>query len=106
MSWRYRSYQSKFYFFEKEIDFTTEYLNYEQFLLQEFFTADFKTREKISNYYIEVYGSRSFAYLKRKYSEWANGDYHLTDLMRERILSLMPKFLNENAKNKLGIHEL
>jgi hypothetical protein len=105
MSWRYRSYQSKFYFSEKEIDFTTEYLDYRQFLLQEFFTADLETRKKLSKYYNDVYGSRSFAYLKRKYSEWANGDYHLTDLMRERILSLMPKFLNDNAKHKLGIHE-
>ena len=105
MSWRYRSYQSKFYFSEKEIDFTTEYLDYGQFLLQEFFTADLETRKKLSNYYYDVYGSRSFAYLKRKYSEWANGDYHLTDLMKERILSLMPKFLNDIAKHKLGIHE-
>lgn len=105
MSWRYRSYQSKFYFSEKEIDFTTEYLDYGQFLLQEFFTADLETRKKLSNYYYDVYGSRSFAYLKRKYSEWANGDYHLTDLMKERILSLMPKFLNDKAKHKLGIHE-
>ena len=105
MSWGYRSYQSKFYFSEKEIDFTTEYLDYGQFLLQEFFTADLETRKKLSNYYYDVYGSRSFAYLKRKYSEWANGDYHLTDLMKERILSLMPKFLNDNAKHKLGIHE-
>lgn len=105
MSWRYRSFQSKFYFSEKEIDFTTEYLDYGQFLLQEFFTADLETRKKLSNYYYDVYGSRSFAYLKSKYSEWANGDYHLTDLMKERILSLMPKFLNDNAKHKLGIHE-
>lgn len=105
MSWGYRSYQSRFYFSEKEIDFTTEYLDYGQFLLQEFFTADLETRKKISTYYHDVYGSRSFAYLKRKYSEWAHGDYHLTDLMKGRILSLMPKFLNDNAKHKLGIHE-
>jgi hypothetical protein len=112
MSWRYRkyrsysrSYQPKFFFSEKEIDFTTEYLDYNQFLLQEFFTADLETRQKLSNFYIEEYGSRSFAYLKRKYSEWANGDYHLTDLMKERITSIMPKLLNDKAKHKLGIHE-
>ncbi len=112
MSWRYkkyrkysRSYQPKFFFSEKEIDFTTEYLDYSQFLLQEFFTADLETRQKLSNFYVQEYGSRSFAYLKRKYSDWANGDYHLTDLMRERIISVMPKFLNENANHKLGIHE-
>lgn len=112
MSWRYRkyrsytrSYQPKFFFSEKEIDFTTEYLDFNQFLLQEFFTADLETRQKLSNFYVQEYGSRSFAYLKRKYSEWANGDYHLTDLMKERITSVMPKFLNEKAKHKLGIHE-
>lgn len=112
MNWRYRkyrsnrrSYQPKFFFSEKEIDFTTEYLDYSQFLLQEFFTADLETRQKLSNFYIQEYGSRSFAYLKRKYSEWANGDYHITDLMKERITSIMPKFLNDKAKHKLGIHE-
>jgi hypothetical protein len=115
MSWKYRkyrkyrsynrSYQPKFFFSEKEIDFTTEYLDYSQFLLQEFFTADLETRQKLSNYYVNEYGLRSFAYLKRKYSEWANGDYHLTDLMKERITSIMPKFLNETSKHKLGIHE-
>jgi hypothetical protein len=112
MSWRYRkygssrrSYQPKFFFSEKEIDFTTEYLDYSQFLLQEFFSADLETRQKLSNHYIQEYGSRSFAYLERKYSEWANGNYHLTDLMQERITSIMPVFLNERAKHKLGIHE-
>ena len=112
MSWHYkkyrsysRSYQPKFFFSEKEIDFTTEYLDYSQFLLQEFFTADLETRQKLSNFYIQEYGSRSFSYLKRKYLEWANGDYHLTDMMKERITSIMPKFLNEEAKHNLGIHE-
>lgn len=124
MSWRYRKYRStrsygssrstssysrpyqpKFFFSEKEIDFTAGYLDYSQFLLQEFFTADLETRQKLSAYYIHEYGSRSFAYLKRKYAEWASGDYHLTDLMKERIISMMPKFLNDEAKHKLGIHE-
>jgi hypothetical protein len=112
MSWRNRKYkrysrpyQPKFFFSEKEIDFTTEYLDYSQFLLQEFFTADLETRQKLSNFYLQEYGSRSLSYLKRKYSEWANGDYHLTDLIKERITSIMPKFLNDKAKHKIGIHE-
>jgi hypothetical protein len=112
MTWRYRenrsysrSYQSKFFYSEKEIDFTTEYLNYSQFLLQEFFTADLETRQKISNFYVQEFGSISFSYLKRKYSEWANGNYHLTELMQSRIISIMPQFLNDVAKHKLGIHE-
>ncbi len=116
MSWRnyyyrrrnyyYRkTYKEKFFFSEKEIDFTTEYLDYNQFLLQEFFNADLETKNKISNYYYNEYGKQSFGYLKRKYSEWANGYYHLTDLMKERIVSFMPQFLTEEAKYKLGIHD-
>lgn len=113
MSWRYRKYYTyprssnkpNFYYSEKELDFTNENLDYNQFLLQEFFNADIETRRKISNYYIDKYGDRSFAYLKRKYSEWANGNYHLTDLMSGRIISLMPHFLNSEAKHKLGIHQ-
>jgi hypothetical protein len=105
MSWGYRKYNSKFYFTEKEIDFTEEYLNYEQFLLQEFFMADIETAEKISDYYYNIYGARSLAYLNRNTSGWVKGQYHLTELMRGRITSIMPKFLNKKAKHKLGVHE-
>lgn len=113
MSWHYNKfysyrrsfYRSNFYYSEKELDFTNENFDYNQFLLQEFFNADIETRKKISNYYIDKFGERSFAYLKRKFSEWANGNYHLTDLMSERILSLMPLFLNSEARHKLGIHQ-
>jgi hypothetical protein len=105
MIWNYWSYRSKFYFKEKDIDFTKNNIDYNQFLLQEFFNADFETRKKISNFYLEKFGSRSLSYLNRKYNEWANGDYHLTDMIKYRILYIMPMFLNENAKNKLGINE-
>ena len=82
MSWRYKkyfsyrrsSYRPNFYYTEKEIDFTNETLDYNQFLLQEFFNANIETKREISNYYIDKFGDRSFAYLKRKYSEWANGN--------------------------------
>lgn len=104
-SYRRSSYRPNFYYSEKELDFTNENLDYDQFLLQEFFNADIETRKKISNYYIDKFGERSFAYLKRKFSEWANGNYHLTDLMSGRILSLMPLFLNSEARHKLGIHQ-
>lgn len=113
MSWRNSKYydfrrspyKPNFYYSEKELDFTKENLDYNQFLLQEFFNADLETRKRISNFYIDNFGNRSFAYLKRKYSEWANGNYHLTDLMSGRILSMMPRFLNSEAKHKLGIHQ-
>lgn len=110
MSWgRYNYYgqpnKEKFYFSEQEIDFTIEDLDYEQFLLQEFFGADLETRKKISDYYLKKYGNRAFEYFQKKYSLWANGNYHLTDLMKGRIISLMPKFLNDDAKYKLGIND-
>lgn len=113
MSLRYNKYYShrrssdrpNFYYSEKELDFTNENLDYNQFLLQEFFNADVSTRSEMSNYYIAKFGDRSFAYLKRKYSEWANGNYHLTNLMSGRIISMMPRFLNSEAKHKLGIHQ-
>jgi hypothetical protein len=113
MSWRYKkhysyrrsSYRTNFYYSEKELDFTNENLDYNQFLLQEFFNANIETKNKISKYYIEKFGDRSFAYLRRTYLEWANGNYHLTDLMSGRILSMMPRFLNSEAKHKLGIHQ-
>lgn len=105
MGFRQSNYYSKFYFSKKEIDFEKEYLNYEHFLLQEFFTADIETANKISEYYYNIYGARSLAYIKRKNSGWINGDYHITDLIRDRILTIMPKFLNEDAKYKLGANE-
>jgi hypothetical protein len=100
-----RPYKEKFYFSEQEIDFTIENLDYDQFLLQEFFNADMETRKKISDYYCKKYGERSYEYFKKKYSQWANGNYHLTDLMKGRIISLMPQFLSEDAKYKLGVND-
>lgn len=97
-------FKNKFYFSEADIDFTSDHIDYDQFLLQEFFNADKEATTKIVSYYINQYGNRSFSYLKRKYVEWKNGNYHLTDLMKERIIDLMPLFLNEKAKHNLGSH--
>jgi hypothetical protein len=93
------------YYSEREIDFSTEYINYNQFLLQEFFNSDAETWSKIGRYYKSVHGNRSFLYLARKFNEWKNGDYHLTELMESRILETMPKFLTKNAKEKLSLHD-
>ena len=109
MSWRYQSYfsdkSSNFFYSEKDIDFTSENLDYTQFLLQEFFNSDIDTKKKISEFYTKEYGARSYAYLSGKYLEWANGDYHLTKMMKNRIISIMPKFLTLDATHKLGIQE-
>lgn len=106
MNWQSKSYYSRnrFYFSETDIDFTSDRIDYSQFFLQEFFNADKETTEQITSYYINQYGKRSLSYLQRKYVEWKNGNYHLTDLMKDRIIDLMPLFLNEKAKHSLGIH--
>lgn len=113
MSWHYRrkyrrfgrAYTPKYFFSEKEIDFTTESLDYNQFLLQEFFNTDTESRDKVFKKYKQKFGSLSLQYLDKKFSDWADGNYHLTDMMKERIISIMPGFLNDSAKHKLGIHE-
>lgn len=93
------------YYSEKEIDFSTEYINYNQFLLQEFFNSDAETWGEICRYYRSVHGNRSLSYLARKFNEWKNGDYHLTDLMESRILETMPRFLTKQAKEKLSLND-
>ena len=83
----------------------TSIFNYNQFILQEFFNSNNETWLKLARYYRVTYGNRSLSYLERKFYEWKNGDYHLTELMRERILGVMPLFLTEDAQNKLRIRE-
>jgi len=99
------SWYSKKYYSEKEIDFTDDYFNYNQFLFQEFFNSDNSTWLEVAFYYKAKHGERAFGYLSRKFYEWKNGNYHLTDLMESRILDVMPKFLTNEAKEKLGLHE-
>lgn len=99
MSW-YKTYYS-----EKEIDFTSSYLDYRQFILQQFFNSDDNTWLKIARYYRDQHGNRALGYLQRKFHEWKDGDYHLTDLMQSRILDVMPRFLTFEAKQKLGLYE-
>ena len=93
------------YYSEKEIDFRAEHINYNQFLLQEFFNSDAETWKEICRYYRGVYGNRSLSYLVRKFKEWKSGDYHLIDLMESRILEMMPKFLTREAKEKLSLND-
>lgn len=93
------------YYLETEIDFSTEFINYEQFLLQEFFNSKPETWAKITAHYRNVYGDRSLSYLTRKFHEWKNGDYHLTNLMESRIIETMQKFLTNEAKEKLCLND-
>ncbi len=110
MKWKKRKYRyfkidEKFYYSEKNIDFTLEYLDYNHFLLQQFFKANQDNLEYFFEDYKDIYGGRALGYLKSKYSEWSNGNFHLTEVMKKRILDLMPYFLSDEALSKLKLHE-
>lgn len=117
MSWHYHFYRrrryynhtyqpkAKFFYSEKDFDFSSDDIDYEQFLLQEFFTADTVTKKRIFDYYLKVYGKISYSYLERTYSSWANGNYHLTDLMRDRLARVMLNCMDDESKYKLGSHQ-
>ena len=108
---RYRSYRQystprpKFYFSEREIDFTRDYFDYEQFLLQEFFTPDVDKRIKVRDEWTLKYGRRSYEIMTTKYLAWRDGDYHLTKEMMERIVDMMPRLLSAEALTKVGLFE-
>lgn len=96
----------KFYFSEREIDFTQDYFPYEQFLLQEFFKSDGEMRVKIRNTWISLYGTRSYDIMARKYVDWREGNYHLTKEMTERIVGMMPGLLSDEALKRIGMFEI
>jgi hypothetical protein len=103
----YYSYKAKpkFYYSYKEIDFSNEYFDYEQFLLQEFFTSDSETKKQFLKQYEKIYGCNALIYFNKKYSEWRESTFSLSNEMKNRILSIMPEFLSENAVHKLGMYE-
>jgi len=110
MRYRYRTRRQyrprgKFFFSDRDIDFTGDSFSYEQFLLQEFFSTDVDTLSRIRDAYTVRHGKQAFDYLSRKYHEWREGDFHLTELMRDRILALMPDFLSPKAIHDLGLYE-
>lgn len=94
----HRSIGSKSYFSQKEIDFTSSNFNPEQFLLQEFFKINDSTLERILGAYGKLHGLGAASYFKRRIVDWRNGSAAVTDLMKRRILELMPRYLNEEKK--------
>lgn len=104
--WSYvKPVQKQFFFSEQEIDFTSEQLNYQHFLLQEFFTSDLENRLKIEQHYSWLYGEGACAYLKRNFGAWARGEQPLSQMIKDRLIVMMPKFLTEKAKLKLALHD-
>jgi hypothetical protein len=97
--------REKFYFSEKEIDFTQDYFPYELFLLQEFFDPDVDKQIRVREAWILKYGRRSHDIMSRKYLDWRAGNYHLTEEMKERIVRMMPNMLSEAALKRVGLFE-
>ncbi|MBS9767064.1 MAG: hypothetical protein KGV44_05945 [Flavobacteriaceae bacterium] len=96
--------KEKFYYTEKEIDFTV-HLDYNQFYLQEFFNLDDNMLNRFFEEYLSSYGQVSLTYLKKKYNSWKKRHYHLTRHMQDKIIRLMPLFITNEAKHKLGVYE-
>ncbi len=97
--------KAKYFYSKEEIDFSLIDLDYEKFLIQEFFTLDNSTLQEAFVSYQNRHGKLSLKYLQRTFSDWKNGNYHLTPLMRERITSLVSDFLSPQAKKNLCLHQ-
>lgn len=96
---------SRNYYTNKEIDFTLDDLNYDEFLLQEYFNSDENSWNKISSIYQKTYNI-SLEYIGQNYLAWKSSSHtFLYKGIRERILKIMPTVLSNEAKVKLGLHE-
>lgn len=98
-------YSFTFHFSETDIDFSPRsdrFFNYHKFLLNEFFNATDEEMIKIMTAYQKRYGQSAFNYvLKNYYWGWRHGSRTLSNVQESRILSIMPDFLNDVAKQKL-----
>jgi hypothetical protein len=114
-------YSFTFNFSEKDIDFSPKsgrFFNYQKFIINEFFNSSDDEMLVIMTEYKKYYGDSSYKYvLKNYYWGWRNGNRTLSNVQEDRILKIMPKFLNadaikrlneikEEARYKLGIEEI
>jgi hypothetical protein len=68
---------------------------FEKFLLEEFFCFDNSIIESIIEEYKILHGDRSVNYFMEKISHWKKNRASITDLMKSRILELIPRHLSE-----------
>ncbi len=68
---------------------------FEKFLLDEFFCFDDSRIESIIQEYKILHGERSVNYFKEKIEHWKKNRASITDLMKSRILELIPRHLSE-----------
>jgi hypothetical protein len=99
-------YSFTFKFSENDIDFspqTGHFFNYHKFLLNEFFNSTDEEMITIMRTYEREFGNSAFKYvLKTYYWGWRHGDRTLSNVQKDRILSIMPALLNERAKQNLN----
>lgn len=100
-------YSFTFKFSEKDIDFNPDigntYFDFNKFLINEFFKSNDSEMSNILREYQKVYGISSYNYLiKTYYQKWRNGNRTISNVQFERIVRIMPKLLNEEAKEKLS----
>lgn len=98
-------YSFTFRFSENDIDFSPRagyFFNYDKFLLNEFFNAANQEFIAIMTAYKKHYGQSAYDYVMKNYCYgWRRGDRTLSNVQESRILSIMPEFLNDRAKQKL-----
>lgn len=94
-------------FKEREINFADETrINYQAFLLSEFFNASDDEKVKILNAYKAHFGISSYNYMLSNYwYSWQLGYRKISNVQADRICSIMPQLLNDVAIQKLGTND-
>ncbi len=102
----YRYYNSRKKTFYKEInfDFESERIVLSDFYLHEFMHAGDDYWKRIQSCYSNMYGNISLSYVKRQRTSWMTGSFHLTSLMKGKILNVMPQCLSDTAKHKIRVN--
>jgi len=70
-------------------------MSIEKFLIGEFLSFDDSTIESIIEEYKKLHAASSPSYFKKKILDWKKNPSSITDLMKRRILELIPRHLSE-----------
>ena len=114
-------YSYTFKYSEKDLEYIVRngvFLNYNKFLINEFFNSSDEEFVNVMDLYRKRYGESAFNHVMRNYCwYWRSGNRILTDTQESRIIPLMSELLNEQARaylnlikeqtiHKLGIKEV
>lgn len=87
-----------------EFDFSTEEIDLKQFLVTQLFTGDTAVKEKFESFYLQKYGELSLAYWKRTYKCWLQEKKKISNMMVDRIMTIMPSCLSEDIIDSLSLN--